>query len=75
MSLVAKTDPKYGLHAFARRLQDLAYVVHSLDGHLGVAGAVAEDKVARWQNLIPSFPWIAPGWRAWGLSLMVARWR
>ena len=20
------------------------------------------------QNLIPSFPWIAPGWRAWGLS-------
>ena len=21
--------------------------------------------VARWQNLIPSFPWIAPGWRAW----------
>ena len=23
-------------------------------------------KVARWQNLIPSFPWIAPGWRAGG---------
>ena len=23
-------------------------------------------KVARLQNLIPSFPWIAPGWRAWG---------
>ena len=23
-------------------------------------------KVARWQNLIPSFPLIAPGWRAWG---------
>ena len=23
-------------------------------------------KVASWQNLIPSFPWIAPGWRAWG---------
>ena len=22
--------------------------------------------VARWQNLIPSFPWIVPGWRAWG---------
>ena len=21
---------------------------------------------ARWQNLTPSFPWIAPGWRAWG---------
>ena len=25
-----------------------------------------ESCVARWQNLIPSFPWIAPGWRAWG---------
>ena len=25
-----------------------------------------EDKGARWQNLIPSFPWIATGWRAWG---------
>ena len=24
------------------------------------------DKVARWQNLIPYSPWIAPGWRAWG---------
>ena len=24
------------------------------------------QRVARWQNLIPSFPWIAPGWRAWG---------
>ena len=22
------------------------------------------SSVARWQNLIPSFPWIAPGWRA-----------
>ena len=26
-------------------------------------------KVARWQNLISSFPWIAPGWRAWGAIL------
>ena len=24
-----------------------------------------QRKVARWQNLIPSFLWIAPGWRAW----------
>ena len=23
-------------------------------------------KVARWQNWIPSFPWIAPGWRVGG---------
>ena len=27
---------------------------------------VIDNRVARWQNLIPSFPWIAPGWRAWG---------
>ena len=26
----------------------------------------ADAKVARWQNLIPSFPWILPGRRAWG---------
>ena len=25
-----------------------------------------DTKVARWQNLIPSFPWIALGWRMWG---------
>ena len=25
-----------------------------------------EHKVARWQNSISSFPWIAPGGRAWG---------
>ena len=24
------------------------------------------DSVARWQNVIPSFPWIAPGWWAGG---------
>ena len=30
-------------------------------------GRLPEDlKVARWQNLIPSFPCIVPGWRAWG---------
>ena len=27
---------------------------------------ILKIRVARWQNLIPSFPWIAPGWRAWG---------
>ena len=26
----------------------------------------SRTKVARWLNLTPSFPWIAPGWRAWG---------
>ena len=31
-----------------------------------VVDVVPGDGVARWQNLIPSFPWIAPGWRAWG---------
>ena len=30
------------------------------------SGLPLAAKVARWQNLIPSFPWIAPGWRAWG---------
>ena len=24
------------------------------------------DKVASWQNFIPSFPWTTPGWRARG---------
>ena len=27
---------------------------------------IVGHRVARWQNLIPSFPWIAPGWRARG---------
>ena len=30
------------------------------------SGATPGIKVSRWQNLIPSFPWIVPGWRAWG---------
>ena len=29
-----------------------------------LSGSVPVSKVARWQNLIPSFLWIAPGWRA-----------
>ena len=40
------------------RLLDLAVVV--------LLDELLEVQVARWQNLIPSFPWIAPGWRAWG---------
>ena len=28
--------------------------------------ATPAHKVARKQNLIPSLPWIAPGWRVWG---------
>ena len=39
---------------------------------LGVADA-AGGKVARWQNLIPSFPRIAPGWRAWGRNIRKGR--
>ena len=27
---------------------------------------IVKNKVARWRHLIPSFPWIAPGWRVWG---------
>ena len=41
---MAETDPKYGLHAVARGFQDLADVAHSLDGRLGIAGAVAEEE-------------------------------
>ena len=41
---MAETDPKHGLHAVARRLQDLSDVAHGLDGHLGVAGAVAQEE-------------------------------
>ena len=29
-------------------------------------GEQVRNRVARWQNLIPSFPWIAPWWRVWG---------
>ena len=34
-------------------------IPRSLDGRLQVSAA-------RWQTFIPSFPWIASGWRAWG---------
>ena len=33
-----------------------------------VSVAASTGKVARWQNLIPSFPWIVPGWRVWGCN-------
>ena len=33
------------------------------------------SKVARWQNLIPSFLWIAPGWRAWGCNPNFVIWQ
>ena len=36
------------------------------DGEEGVGKAQVKSSVARWQHLIPSFPWIAPGWRAGG---------
>ena len=32
--------------------------------------AAVPVNVARWQNLIPSFPWIAPVWRVWGAQSM-----
>ena len=41
---MAEADPKYGLDAVAGRLQDLADVAYGLDGHLGVAGAVAQEE-------------------------------
>ena len=40
-----------------------------ISGHLRKGDLIA--KIARWQNLIPSFPWIAPGWRAWGSNFAI----
>ena len=36
-------------------------------------GFPVEDKVARWQTLVPCFPWIAPGWRVWWRNPMKGR--
>ena len=47
MSLMAEADSENGLHgllAARRGLDDPADVVHCLDGHLGVSGAVAEEE-------------------------------
>ena len=51
---------------------DLCVPADVQNGEIGQLVYVGGDgfdpvaEVARWQNLIPSFPWIAPGWRAWG---------
>ena len=34
--------------------------------HRRLQPAAQGRSVSRWQKWIPSFPWIAPGWRAWG---------
>ena len=36
-------------------------------------GEASHIKVARWQNLILTFPWIVPAWRAWGHNLRKGR--
>ena len=36
------------------------------DDEEGLLPVLHVVSVARWQNLTPSFPWIEPGWRAWG---------
>ena len=54
-----------------RHLADLGGVILVLVGHSGGDEVGVPDGlhlVARWQNLIPFFPWIAPGWRAWGAN-------
>ena len=47
----------------------LSYGAHSnlcvLQLHRHGTKEQKESSVARWQNLIPSFPWIGPGWIAW----------
>ena len=50
-----------------RRLKRLLLSISSGDKVVVVVEVVVAC-VARWQNLIPSFPWIAPGWRAWSQS-------
>ena len=35
-------------------------------GRLSLFMQASHSMVSRWQNLIPSFPWIVPGWTAWG---------
>ena len=44
----------------------LELVHHVRVRHVDEVGERLVEEVARWQNLIPSFPWIALGWRAWG---------
>ena len=48
----------------ARRVQRLT----AEEGGGKESDATMGGSVARWQNLIPSFSWIAPGSRAWGLN-------
>ena len=49
---------------------DLCVPADVQNGEIGQLVYVGGDgfdpvaEVARWQNLIPSFPWVAPGWRA-----------
>ena len=40
--------------------------VHEEEDWPECAHRVPDASVARWQNLISSFPWIAPRWRVWG---------
>ena len=44
-------------------------------GRVGPKGIAAEVSVARRQNLIPSFPWIAPGLRLWGRNPRIRKGR
>ena len=56
---------------FTARVLDLQSAINLTDVFSVIARSSwdkmsIQASVARWQNLIPSFPWIAPGWRAWG---------
>ena len=72
-----KNSAEMGLDgARGMQMRDRPHMKSALEGAGGYKGRLREvyadfqlrlrTKVARWQNLIPSFPWIAPGWRAWG---------
>ena len=51
-------------HSQALDILRRTHMVPLGQGRLSPISAMnARFKVARWQNLIPSVPWIAPGWR------------
>ena len=69
LQLILYSHIRYGKVDRVKKIKDYAFV-HFEDRKQAIAamqvGRNDTTSVARWQNLIPSLPWIAPGWRAWG---------
>ena len=64
--LSAHLPADYSFNADALNTEGCSGNDNNAQGAVGKVYTGGECKVARWQNLVPSFPWIAPGWRAWG---------